>query len=98
MVVLGPKLPADYVITIRVEEVDLPLSVLTFEYMFALYFDEETMEDLISLSMEDCQKTMDAIRLTSSYERIIITRDMVVSVLPVYIEDWNEFCFAEEVQ
>ena len=92
-------LPADYVIRIRLEEVSIPLDVLTFQYMYCLYFDDESMEDLIQLAIDNCQTIVDKIQATEwAQNKIIVTANDVISVTPVYPDDWNEYCFEEVIQ
>lgn len=44
----------DYIITITIEEYDLPLEKLTFTYWYALD-DGDLISDLVNMAVDDCK-------------------------------------------
>jgi hypothetical protein len=70
-------LPKDYIITITIDEYELPLEKLTFTYWLALYnYEDDPKEakisDLVRMAVEDTQ-----VILQKLDKEIDITYDMI---------------------
>lgn len=72
----------DYIITITIDEYDLPLEKLTFTYWYALE-EGNLISDLVNMAVEDCHKRLKKLGYTNEFNEDIIIYFHMITIKEV---------------